>query len=114
MHKPTLEGALVAAMVAKHRWGTPIDEDHLIAVSAVATHDYVVVRHVIDDLRHRPFITDHGWQDVELDNGRFDELADFPFRECGWRPTEVEIRLKHYEGWDEHDWFRAGPTVNRR
>jgi len=26
------------------------------------------------------------------------------YHECGWEPWEIESRLKHYEGIDNHDW----------
>lgn len=104
MRKPTLKCALVAAMVAKHRWGTPVGEERLLAISAVATHDYPDARRALSDLRDEPFVSDLGSLGIELDNGRFDDLAEFLFHECGWRPFEIQTRLKHYEGLDRHDW----------
>lgn len=105
MRKPTVECALLAAMVAKHRWGTPIDENHLLAVSAVSKHDIPEARRAFDELRHERFIANRGPRGIELDNSRFDELADFLFHECCWQPFEIEIRLKHYGGWDQHEWY---------
>jgi hypothetical protein len=97
--------SLIAAMVAKHRWGTPMDEDHLLAVSAVSKHEYPDARRAFETLRYERFITNRGSQGIELDNGRFDELAEFLFHECAWQPFEIELRLKHYGGWDQHAWY---------
>lgn len=96
--------ALLAAMVAKHRWGTPIDEDHLLAIAAIEPNDYPAARDVFDELRGEPYITNRGNRGIELDNGAFGALADVLYHECEWEPFEIRVRLKHYEGWDRHDW----------
>jgi hypothetical protein len=104
MRKPSVKCALLAAMIAKHRWGTPIDEDSLLAVAAIETNDYPVASDVFDDLRSEPYITNRGKRGIELDNGEFGQLADVLYDECGWEPFQIKSRLKHYEGWDSHDW----------
>lgn len=104
MRKPSVKCALLAAMIAKHRWGTPIDEDALLAISAIDNDDYPTARGVFEELRRETYVTNRGNRGIELDNGRFDELADVLFNECGWEPFEIRSRLKHYEGWDQHEW----------
>jgi hypothetical protein len=51
MRKPSVKCALLAAMVAKHRWGTPIDEESLLAIAAIEGNDYPTAREVFDELR---------------------------------------------------------------
>lgn len=104
MRKSSVKCALVAAMVAKHRWGTPIREDALLGLAAVAKHEYPAARDAFEALSVERFIMDRGRRGIELDNSRFSELAEFLFDECGWEPAEIKMRLKHYEGWGEHHW----------
>lgn len=103
MRKPSVRCALVAAMVAKHRWGTPIYEDALIGLAAVATHEYPAARNAFESLRQERFITDHGARGIELDHSQFGELAEFLYQECDWELVEIKMRLKHYEGWKTHE-----------
>lgn len=104
MSKLSVVCALVAAMIAKHRWGTPSGEDALIRLSAVPKHDYPEARTAFESLLRRRFITNQGSGGIALDNSGFGELAEFLYHECGWDPDEIKLRLKHYEGWEEHHW----------
>lgn len=105
MQKPSVKCALLAAMVAKHRWGTPIDEEELLALAAIDPNEYPRARQVFDNLRSAPYITNRGKRGIELDNSGFTGLADVLFFDCGWEPYEIKSRLKHYEGWGNHDWM---------
>lgn len=104
MRKPTEKCALLAAMIAKHRWGTPIDEDNLLVIAAVDQNDYPTAREVFDELRGEAYIVNRGKRGIELDNSEFGMLADVLYYECGWEPFQIKSRLKHYEGWDQHEW----------
>ena len=104
MRKPSVKCALLAAMIAQHRWGSPIVEEDLLSISAIETGDYATASAVFDELRSVTYITDRGGRGIELDNGEFGELADVLFDECGWEAFEIRSRLKHYEGWNQHDW----------
>ena len=104
MRKPTVKCALLAAMIAKHRWVTPIDEESLLAIAAIDNNDYPVASDVFEELREEPYISSRGKRGIELDNGEFGALADVLYHECGWEPFHIKSRLKHYEGWDRHDW----------
>lgn len=104
MRKPTVKCALLAAMIAKHRWGTPIDEENLLAIAAIDPNDYPTASEVYGELPSEPYVTNRGKRGIELDNSGFGTLADVLYRECGWEPFEIKTRLKHYEGWNEHEW----------
>jgi hypothetical protein len=104
MRKPSVKCALLAAMVAKHRWGTPIDEDDLLSIAALEPNDYPTASEVFDDLRGEQYITSVGNRGIELNNSEFGALADVLYHECGWEPFQIRSRLKHYEGWGEHEW----------
>jgi len=103
MEKPSIKCALLATMIAKHRWGTPITKDVLLNLSAIGD-DYPTARTVYDALRTEPYITYRGNRGIEFDTGEFDKLANVLYHECGWESWEIDSRLKHYEGIDSHDW----------
>lgn len=104
MRKPSVKCALLAAMLAKHRWGTPIDEENLLAIAAIDANDYPTASEGFDELRTEPYITNRGIRGIELDNGEFGRLADLLYHECGWNSFQIKSRLKHYEGWENHEW----------
>lgn len=104
MQKPSVKCAPLAAMVAKHRWGTPIDTEHLLNIAAIDPNDYPVAREVVADLRGEPYITNRGSRGIELNNSEFGQLTEILYHECDWEPFEIKSRLKHYEGWDQHEW----------
>jgi hypothetical protein len=104
MRKPSVKCALLAAMVAKHRWGSPIVEEALLSIAAIETSDYPTASDVFDELRSTPYVTNRGKRGIELDNSEFGALAEFLYHECEWEPIEIKSRLKHYEGWDNHEW----------
>ena len=103
MEKPSVKCALLATMIAKHKWGTPISQEDLLNLSAI-DDDYPTAREVYADLRSEPYITYRGKRGIELDKSNFDKLADVLYHECGWEAWEIDSRLKHYEGLDDHDW----------
>lgn len=104
MQKPTLRCALLAGLISKHHWGSPIPRDDLIRLAAIDKQDYPKARDVYDDLRSKPYINDYGPRGIELDNSNFDQVADILYHECRWEVWEIDSRLKHYEGIDDHDW----------
>ncbi|OYR57197.1 hypothetical protein [Halorubrum halodurans] len=103
MEKPSVKCALLATMIAKHRWGTPITREDLCNLSAI-DGDYPTAHEVYDDLRSEAYITYRGDRGIELDQGNFGGLADVLYHECNWEKWEIESRLKHYEGIEGHDW----------
>ena len=104
MRKPSVKCALLAAMVAEHRWGSPIAEDNLLSIAAIEPSDYHTAGDVLNELRSEPYVTNRGNRGIELDNGEFGRLAEVLYHECEWEPFEIESRLKHYEGLGNHDW----------
>ncbi|GAA0259707.1 hypothetical protein GCM10009000_090600 [Halobacterium noricense] len=104
MRKPSVKCALLAAMIAEHRWGSPIVEENLLSISAIEANDYPTASEVFDELRSALYIINRGKRGIELNSGEFGALADLLYHECGWEPFEIKSRLKHYEGWDNHEW----------
>lgn len=104
MSRRSVQCALLAAMIAKHRWGSPIAEETLLSFAAIESNEYPIGSEVFEELRSASYITNRGKRGLELDNSSFDNLADVLFYDCGWEPFEIRTRLHHYEGWDQHDW----------
>ena len=104
MEKPSTKCALLATLVARHRWGSPMDSETLLALSDVRSYEYSDAREVLDELRRTSYITSYRTRGRQLENGGFGTLANVLYDECNWRPFEIKLRLKHYEGWSDHDW----------
>lgn len=104
MQKPSVRCALIAAMVAKHRWGTPIDKESLLTVSAIEPNEYPEARTEFEKLREASYTINRGKRGIELDTSEFGTIADALYYDCGWEAFEIKLRLKHYEGWQHHDW----------
>lgn len=81
--------AVLAAMIAKHRWGTPIDEEHLLAIAAIDKTDYATASDVFGELRSGSYIATRGKRGIELDNSEFGSIADVLYHECGWEPFQA-------------------------
>lgn len=96
--------ALLAVLVADHRWGTPIGRDGLLSNAAVAKHNYPKARKTFDDLRSEPYIDNHGKRGISISTASFGDLADILYHECQWDVWQIKSRLHHYEGIDDHDW----------
>jgi hypothetical protein len=94
MEKPSVKCSLLATMIAKHRWGTPITEDALLSLSAI-DDDYPTAREVYADLRSEPYITYRGNRGIELDKSNFDKLADVLYHECNWESWEIDSRVNY-------------------
>jgi hypothetical protein len=91
-------------VVSKHRYGAPLPADELVRLAAYEPHEEGAVREAIDDLRRRSFVLDRGPRGVMLDSSQFGDLADFLYHDCDWPTWEIRTKLKHYEGWSDHDW----------
>lgn len=104
MNKPTVECALLAALVAKHGWGTPIGREQLLSVAAVESDELDRADEVFDELGEKPYVRPVTPDRVELDTDSFGRLADILYYECEWNAFQVKSRLKHYEGWERHEW----------
>ena len=104
MDKPSVRCALLAVLVAKHRWGSPLGREPLLAMAAIDGTEYPAARIDFEALRAATYIDNQGTHGIQLDPSGFGRLAEVLNHECGWEPYEIRSRLKHYEGWDRHEW----------
>lgn len=91
---------LLAPLIAKHVWGSPIGKDALINQAPIPTHRVGDAKDAFDQLRQESFITDCGKRGVKINTSNQGDLAVFLEEVCGWDPITIERRLKHYEGYD--------------
>lgn len=100
--------ALLRPLVSKHRYGAPLDKDEIVRQAAFESHEEGAVRDAFERLRELSFVVYHGDRGVILDSSEFGTLADYLYETCDWPVWEIETKLKHYEGWGEHEWADDG------
>lgn len=98
MSRSSIQSALLATLLVTHGARSPIETETLLTLAAVEPYEYVEAREVLRELRETPVLTGHGFRGVELNDDAFDSLADVLSRDCDWDASEVERRLKYYEG----------------
>jgi|SRR5699024_5934335 len=98
-----LRCSLLSALVAIHRYGQPISRDELLRIASFESHRGGEAKRTVDELRHQPFVIDQGKRGIMLDSSSFGELARYLHDTCSWSEFELQVRLKHFEGWDELD-----------
>lgn len=99
--------AVLSFLISKHAWGTPRSVEEVVRKTAIdpANADAGDVRDAIDELRKvAPYVVDYDHGGVGLDNSEFGPLADYLYYRCDWSPEVIRTRLKHYRGWEQHDW----------
>lgn len=103
-----VETALVCAicrvLVTNHAYGKPLPRDVILNKASFPVHKGATAKAAFDAVRQKPFITDYGKRGIQLDNAAFGALVQFLHDECDWERFELELRIKHFEGWDEINW----------
>ena len=95
--------AVVQVLIADHKYGTPLPRVEV--VSRAAVKDDGEAKTAFEKIKRQPFISYNRQRGMTIDSSRFGDLADYLYYKCGWEPFAIESRLKHYEGWNEHDRF---------
>lgn len=95
--------AIVQVLISDHKYGTPLPKDEI--VSRAAVKDDGEAKTAFEEIKQQPFILHNRQRGMMIESSRFGDLADYLFHKCGWEPFMIESRLKHYEGWGEHEWF---------
>lgn len=96
--------ALLSLLLKEHAYGTPVSKEKAVKLSAVARHDEGKAKDAFEELREEPFITDRGSRGIELNNSEFERLVEFLYQSCDWSEFDLKVRVKHYEGWSNHEW----------
>lgn len=96
--------AIIRVLVSDHAYGKPRPKDVILNRASYPPHEGGPAKTAYETVRTFPFVTDYGERGIELDNSRFDALVQFLYDECGWERFELELRIKHFEGWDDVRW----------
>lgn len=96
--------AICRVLVTNHAYGKPLPRDVILNKASYPAHKGTRAKTAFDALRRKPFIIDHGKRGIQLNNSAFGELVRFLYDECEWERFELELRIKHFEGWEEIDW----------
>lgn len=98
--------AVLSYLISKHRYGSPVQKQQVVSRAGVRSDQRGEAKDAFEELRSdAPFVKDCGNRGIELDNSKFDLLADYLYARCEWDKNKIHSRLKHYEGWSKHSWF---------
>lgn len=86
-----------------HRGKKPMPVDVLLFRAGIPVEDIGQARHEIDELCNLPFVFETA-RGLAIDTGKQGQIADYLYYECGYDKWKIQMRLKHYEGWGEHEW----------
>lgn len=93
--------ALLAALIARHGWGSPSSKDELINKAPIASDREGAAKGVFEELRREAFILDRGKRGIQINSSEQGELAEYLEHTCGWERWRIDLRLKHFEGYRE-------------
>jgi len=96
----------VLSYLTAHKWGTPRSKVEIVNRSGVASHNKDEAKEAVDELKKdAPFIEDFGNRGICIDTSEWSSLAEYLYHRCGWDPEDIDDRLKHYEGIEQHSWY---------
>lgn len=104
MERMELVCAVLRVLVSAHAYGNPLPRDVLLNRAAYPPHRGGAAKDAYESIRELEFIVDHGRRGVQLDNSAFGALVQFLYDNCSWNRFELELRIKHFEGWDGIEW----------
>ncbi|WP_436933717.1 hypothetical protein [Halovenus marina] len=104
MSEPDIVCSILGYLISKHRYGSPVDKETTVNRAGIRVDQQGEAKDLFDELRDARFILDCGMRGIQLNNSKFNILADYLYHQCSWDADKIEIRLKHYEGWERHDW----------
>lgn len=104
MDKQTIVCSIYRVLVTNHAYGRPLPRDVILNKASFPVHEGTTAKTAFDIVRRRPFILDYGRRGIKLDNSQFKTLIQSLHDDCDWDRFELELRIKHFEGWDEIQW----------
>lgn len=104
MDRQAIMCAICRVLVSNHAYGKPLPQDVVLNKAAYPSNKGTTAKAAFDTLRHEPFIKNYGERGIQLDNSEFGALVQFLHDACEWSRFELELRIKHFEGWDDIVW----------
>jgi hypothetical protein len=100
---------VISYLLSKHGYGSPVAKNEAVNLCGVRNDQIGEAKDAFEELRSgAPFIIDCGDRGIKIDNSEFGLLADYLYAECNWSISDIESKLKHYEGWSNHEWHPEG------
>ncbi|WP_132057023.1 hypothetical protein [Halorussus amylolyticus] len=96
--------AILRVLVSDHAYGNPRPRDVILDRASYPRHRGGAAKEAYETVRSQNFVLDYGDRGIKLDNSEFGSLVQFLHERCGWKRFELELRIKHFEGWDEIRW----------
>lgn len=96
--------AICRVLVTNHAYGKPLPRDVVLNRASYPPHSGGAAKAAFEVVRRQPFVIDRGERGIQLDTGAFGALVQFLYDECEWNRFELELRIKHFEGWDTIEW----------
>lgn len=104
MDETALVCAILRVLVSAHAYGKPLPRDVLLNRATYPPHKGGAAKDAYEVVRRKKFTVDHGHRGVQLNNSAFGPLVQFLHNKCNWERFELELRIKHFEGWDTVNW----------
>lgn len=104
MAETDLVCSILRVLVSDHAYGKPRPRDVVLNKASYPPHKGGAAKEAYETVRDQAFVIDYGDRGIMLDNSAFGALVQFLYDECGWEQFELELRIKHFEGWDEIEW----------
>lgn len=96
---------VLSYLISQHGYASPTEKDEAVNLCGVRSDQQGEAKEAFEELRTDAlFINDHGNRGIEIDNSHFNYLADYLYARCFWDESDIRSRLKHYEGWNNHEW----------
>lgn len=96
--------AILRVLVTTHAYGRPLPREIVLSRAAFPSHRGGAAKDAFESVRSMPFVIDRGDRGVQLDPGEFEGLVRYLYAECGWERTELQLRIKHFEGCEHIEW----------
>lgn len=104
MPEQELVCSILRVLVTTHAYGRPLPRDVALTRAAFPSHRGGEAKHAFERVRSLSFVVDWGDRGVQLDSSAFEALIRYLYTRCGWERSELELRIKHFEGWELIEW----------
>ncbi|WP_254543651.1 hypothetical protein [Halomarina pelagica] len=104
MSETELVCAVLRVLVTNHAYGRPLPRDVVLNKTAYPAHKGDAAKEAFETVRRQEFVIDYGDRGIMLDNSEFGALVQYLYGDCDWERFELELRIKHFEGWENIEW----------
>lgn len=96
--------AILRVLVTTHEYGRPLPAEVVLSRAAFPSHRGGEAKDAVERVRSLPFVVDQEGRGIKLDPSEFEGLVRYLYHQCDWERGALELRIKHFEGWDRIEW----------